>query len=289
VTSVPAEVRLPQRRALRLRPKRFAASLVCLIVGVVYLFPLLWALSMAVRTNDDVFSGRVVPRTFEPANFATAFERYGMDVLFVNTAVITAATVAFSVVLSVVAAYGFSRYRGRISEGLFLLILTGLMIPPAAIIIPFFLTMRELHLYDSLLAVILGETAFVLPLGILILRGYVDNIPIALTDAARVDGATEWKAFWYVAFPLLKPAVATVALFTVISTWNGFLLPLVLLRDSERSTLTVGLARVLSQFGQLEIEIVAAASVLAVLPVLVIFVAARRYYIKGLSAGAIKQ
>jgi ABC-type glycerol-3-phosphate transport system permease component len=289
VSTVPAELPVARNRRRRPTPARFVASFFCLAIGFVYVFPLLWAISMSVRTNEDVFSGRILPRSFHLGNYSTAFSKYEMKTLFINTTIITAGTVVLSVSLAVLAAYGFSRYRSRISEGVFLVMLVGLMIPAAAVIIPFFVTMREFHLYDSLLAVIIGEAVFVLPLGILILRGYIDSIPLDLTDAARVDGASDFKAFWHVTFPLLKPAVATVALFTVVATWNGFLLPLVLLRDSERSTLTVGLARLLSQFGQIEIELVAAASVLTVLPVAVVFVAARRYYIQGLSAGAIKQ
>jgi ABC-type glycerol-3-phosphate transport system permease component len=276
--------------ALRARaaPLRFAGSFICLAIGAVYLVPLVWVLTQSIRTSSDVFSTSVFPRSFRISNFADAWGSFQLGTLFANTIIITAGTVAVGVLLSVTAAYGFSRYRSRISEGVFLLILTGLMIPPAGIIIPFFLVMRHMGLYNSLFAVILGETAFILPLGILLLRGYIDNIPPELTDAAVVDGASDWKAFWYVVFPLLKPAVATVALFTTISAWNGFLLPLVLLRDTATSTLTVGIAQTAGQVGQLQLQLVAAASVLAILPILVILVAARRYYVQGLSAGALK-
>jgi ABC-type glycerol-3-phosphate transport system permease component len=271
------------------RPRRFALSCVCIGVAAVYLIPLAWTLSLSVRTNSDVFSNRILPHTFRPSNFPDAWSQFGLGILFQHSAIITAGTVALSVLLSVLAAYGFSRYRSRLSELTFLTILTGLMVPPAGVIIPFFVTMRHLHLYDTLLAVIVGETAFALPLGILVLRGYIDSIPVDLTDAARVDGATDWKAFWYVAFPLLKPPIATVALFTTISTWNGFLLPLVLLHDPQRSTLTVGLSRLQGQYGALNLELVSAAAILAIIPILAVFVAARRYYVRGLSAGALKQ
>ena len=271
------------------RPRRFALSCVCIGIAAVYLIPLAWTLSLSVRTNSDVFSNRLLPHTFRPSNFRDAWSQFGLGILFQHSAIITAGTVALSVVLSVLAAYGFSRHRSRLSELTFLTILTGLMVPPAGVIIPFFVTMRHLHLYDTLLSVIVGETAFALPLGILVLRGYIDSILVDLTDAARVDGATDWKAFWYVAFPLLKPPIATVALFTTISTWNGFLLPLVLLHDPQRSTLTVGLSRLQGQYGALNLELVSAAAILAIIPILVVFVAARRYYVRGLSAGALKQ
>lgn len=273
----------------RSRPLRFGLSFLCVAIGVVYVIPLAWTLSLSVRENRDVFSNRLLPHTFRPANFVDAWKQFGLGVLFEHSAIITIGTVALSVLLSVMAAYGFSRYRNRLSEALFLMILTGLMVPPAGVIVPFFVTMRQLHLYDTLFAVTLGEAAFALPLGILILRGYIDTIPVDLTNAARVDGATDWKAFWYVAFPLLKPPIATVALFTTISTWNGFLLPLVLLHDPQRSTLTVGLSRLQGQYGALSLELVSAAAILAIIPILAVFVAARRYYVQGLSAGAVKQ
>jgi len=271
------------------KPRRFAFSCVCFGIGAVYLIPLAWTLSLSVRTNTDVFSNRIVPHTFRPSNFTDAWSQFGLGILFEHSAIITVGTVVLSVLFSVLAAYGFSRYRTKMSEVVFIAILLGLMVPPAGVIIPFFVSMRQLHLYDSLLSVIVGETAFALPLGILILRGFVDSIPVDLTDAARVDGATDWKAFWYVVFPLLKAPIATVALFTTISTWNGFLLPLVLLHDPQRSTLTVGLSRLQGQYGALNLELVSAAAILAIIPILVVFVAARRYYVQGLSAGALKQ
>jgi ABC-type glycerol-3-phosphate transport system permease component len=271
------------------RPWKIALSLVCLLVGGVYLVPLVWVASVSVRKNSEVFATRFIPHSFRLSNFPDAFHSFGLGTLLVNTAVITAGTVAVSLVLSITAAYGFSRYRTRITEGVFVVILSGLMIPPAAIIVPFFLEMKDAGLYNKLFAVILGETAFVLPLAILLLRGYIDQLPEELLAAARVDGATEWRAFIHVAFPLLKPAVATVALFITVSTWNGFLLPLVLLSDPSQATLTVGLAVSTYQFGQVALAFVSAASLMAVIPVLVVFIAARRYYVQGLSAGALRQ
>jgi ABC-type glycerol-3-phosphate transport system permease component len=262
--------------------------MVCLLVGAVYLVPLAWVLSVSFRSGDDVFRSIFVPHSFAPGNYREAWNKYGLGVLFLHSTLITAGTVVLSLGLSMTAAYGFSRNRTRLREGVFLLILIGLMIPPAAIIIPFFVLMNDLHLYDKLFSVVLAETAFVLPLGILILRGYIDNIPPELSDAARVDGAGEWKAFRHVVVPLLRPPIATVALLITLSTWNGFLLPLVLLSDPSQSTVTVGIAQFASQFGVLEWQLVAAAAVMAMLPVLVVLVALRRYYVQGLSAGALK-
>jgi ABC-type glycerol-3-phosphate transport system permease component len=284
----PTSRRETREQAERRSMRSFAATLVCLLVGAVYLIPLARVLYLSFRSGSDLFRSIFVPHSFAPGNYSEAWHKYGLGVLFLNSTLITAGTVILSLALSVTAAYGFSRHRTRLRESLFLLILTGLMIPPAAIIIPFFVLMNDLHLYDKLFAVVLAESAFVLPLGILILRGYIDNIPAELSDAARVDGAGEFGAFRHVVIPLLRPPIATVALLITLSTCNGFLLPLVLLSDPSQSTITVGIAQFSSQFGVLEWQLVAAAAVMAMLPVLVVLVALRRYYVQGLAAGALK-
>jgi ABC-type glycerol-3-phosphate transport system permease component len=288
-TAVRPHAQAVARRRKGGRPTRWALSLVALAVALIYLFPLLWTLSSSVRTTDDVFSDSVLPNSFRLQNYPDAWDQFALGQPYLNTVLITLGTVVISVLLSVTAAYGFARYRGRLSNVLFLLVLMGLTVPPIAIIVPFFLTMRELHLYNSLLAVVLGETAFMLPLAILLLRGYMDQIPSQLVDAARVDGATEWRAFWSIVFPLLRAPLASVTFLIIISTWNGFLLPLVLLADPADSTVTVGLSTLSTQFGQQNLELLCAAAVMVVLPVMVFFIAARRYYVQGLTSGAVKQ
>ncbi|MGB2712447.1 MAG: carbohydrate ABC transporter permease [Conexibacter sp.] len=285
----------PRRASIRRRARsrdgarRVIASITCIGIGIVYLLPLLWVVSLSVRDQSDVLSLRILPGSFRPRNYVDAFTQFDLGTLLAHSVLITAGTVVLSVAMSVTAAYAMSRWRSRLTEGLFLLILLGLMVPPATMIVPFFVVMTNLGFYDSLVAVILGEAAFGLPLGIMILRGYIDRIPLELTDAARVDGATPWRAFRLVALPLLRPAVATVALFITLSAWNDFLLPLVLLPDATSSTVTVGLASSVGTYGQLQPGLLAAASLMAVVPVLAVFMAARRYYVGGLSAGALKQ
>ncbi|CAN5799198.1 carbohydrate ABC transporter permease [soil metagenome] len=278
------------RRARR-RKRRSKGALVAIsfVVGAIYLVPLVWVLSMSVRSASEILQPGFVPESFNPQNYRDAWQRFELGKLFKNTALVTAGTVLLGVALSVTAAYGFSLAKSRFGEFAFIMLLLGLMVPPAAVIIPFFIGMRELGLYDSLLAVILAETVFVLPLGVLILRAYIESIPKDLSDSARIDGASEWSVFAQIVFPLILPAAATVALFMFLSAWNGFLLPLVLLRDPNKTTLTVGLSQFSGQFGSFEWHLVAAASAIAVVPVLLVFYLARRYYVQGLAAGALKQ
>lgn len=281
-------VRAASHPLVWIRKSRIALVTVSVVVGAIYLIPLVWVLSMSVRSASEILDPTFLPKSFNPQNYSDAWERYELGKLFKNTGIVTSGAVLLGLALSVTAAYGFSLVKSRFSEFFFTAFLLGLMVPPAAVIIPFFLGMRELGLYDSLSAVILAETVFVLPLGVLILRAYIESVPEDLSNAARIDGASEWAVFAHIVFPLVRPAVATVALFIFLSAWNGFLLPLVLLRDPGKTTLTVGLSQFSGPLGSFEWHLVAAASAIAVIPVLAVFYLARRYYVQGLTAGALK-
>jgi ABC-type glycerol-3-phosphate transport system permease component len=286
--TVPTERRRASPRIDRSSVTRALGTVVLVVLAALYVLPLIWLLSISVRVQSDVFRSVLIPGSFEPSNYTAAWDKFGLDVLFLNSILVTVGTVVIGVGLSVSAAYGFARFKSRWSEVLYVVILIGLMVPPAAVIIPFFLGMLNLGLYDSLIAVIVGETSFVLAFGILVFRGYIDHIPKELLDAGRVDGASEGTIFRRIVLPLLRPPLATVAIFFALSTWNGFLLPLVLIRDTDRSTLTVGMSRYTGQFGTQDWNLLAAAAVMAILPLLIFFIGARRSYVRGLSAGAIK-
>lgn len=283
------------RRALRhpraagsKRSTRILVSVACIVLGAIYAFPLAWVVSMSIRSQDDALGMTLIPRSFRPQNFVDAWVSLNMGQLFVNTILVAAGTVFLSIVLSVFAAYGFVRWRTRLTEFLFLLILLGMMIPPAGMILPFFFLARGMGLYNSLWAIIIAETAFALPLAVLLLRGYIERVPTELIDAARVDGASPWRAFRYVVLPLLTPAIATSSLFILLFAWNDLLLPLILLPDPQGSTLVVGLSQSIGRFGQVNLGTLGAATLLALLPILVVFIAARRFYVQGLAAGAVK-
>jgi ABC-type glycerol-3-phosphate transport system permease component len=211
--------------------------------------------------------------------------------LFGNTIFITALTVAIVLALSTTAAWGVVRYRKRWGEAIFLLILLGLMVPPAAVLLPFFVVMRDLHAYNHLYAVVLAEAAFALPFGILLIRGYFEQLPRELSDAARVDGAGEWRSFWHVTLPLVTPALMTLATIVVLATWNGFIFPLILLNDPRSGTLTTALSTfsTATVTQGISTQVVAAGAVLAAAPVVALLILGRRAYVSGITSGALKQ
>jgi ABC-type glycerol-3-phosphate transport system permease component len=200
-------------------------------------------------------------------------------------------TVALVLALSTTAAWGVVRYRKRWGEVIFIVILLGLMIPPAAVLLPFFVVMRDLHIYNHLNAVVLAEAAFALPFGILLLRGYFEQLPRELSDAARVDGAGEWRSFWHVTLPLVKPALTTLATIVVLVTWNGFIFPLILLNDARSGTLTTALSTfsTATVTSEISTQVVAAGAVTAAAPVIAVMIIGRRAYISGITSGALKQ
>jgi len=267
---------------------RGLAGVVGLIVSAFYLLPLLWVLSLSVRSSNDIFSSPIVPHSFRPSNYSDAWKTFNLGELFKNSVLITSGAVLLGLALALPAGYGFARYRTRLKDVAFVLVVAELAVPSVAILLPFFLTMKTLGLYDSRLAVVIAETAFLLPFGIFVLRAYVERIPTELLDAARVDGATEWRTFFHIVLPMLRPAVATVAIFFTLGVWNGFLLPLVLIRNNGSSTLMVGLSLHSSDLYGTEWGLIGAGAIIATLPMLVLFIAARRFYVQGLSSGALR-
>jgi ABC-type glycerol-3-phosphate transport system permease component len=268
---------------------RLMLSVFCLVAGVIYLIPLLWVLSLSVRSTGDVFNASLWPHEWIFGNYVKAWDQYSLGLLFVHSLIVTGVTTIATIAFSVTAAYGLAGARSR---GAYLttgLLLAGLMVPAAVIIVPFFLLVHQLGLYNSLFGVVLAEIAFALPLAVIILRGYVETIPKGLIDSARVDGASEWVAFRRIVLPLLRPAIATVAIFTIISTWNDFLLPLVLLANTNSSTLTVGMSQFAGEFGSLSWQLTGAASTMAMIPLIFVFFIGRRYYVRGLTAGALRE
>ena len=278
----------PVRRPYSRRVKRALASIACLVIGAIYSFPLVWVASMSIREQRDALGMNLIPTTFRPQNFVDAWVDLNLGQLYINTFIVAGGTVILSIGMSVLAAYGFVRWRSRVTDGVFTIILLGMMIPPAAVIIPVFVLARSLGIYNTLTAIILAETAFAIPLAVLLLRGYLERVPAELIDAARVDGASPFRAFRFVVLPFLVPAIATASLFILLFAWNDLILPLTLLPNPSGSTLVVGLALTVGKYGQVNLAALAAAALLAVLPVLVIFIMSKRYYVQGLSAGALK-
>ncbi|WP_242384277.1 carbohydrate ABC transporter permease [Thermobispora bispora] len=204
-----------------------------------------------------------------------------------NSTFIALATTILVVAASALAAFVLARFSFRGRELLFTLFATGLMFPFAVAILPLFVLLRMFGLLDNPLGVILPQVAFGLPMTIIILRGFFRSIPIEIEEAAIIDGCSPFGFFWRILLPMARPALATVSVLAIVSSWNNFMLPLVVFNDPNLWTLPLGVQQFQGQYSS-ETAKVLAYVVLAMIPALGFYAVAERQLISGLTAGAIK-
>jgi raffinose/stachyose/melibiose transport system permease protein len=257
------------------------------IIGLGFLAPVIWVISLSLRSKKTVFTALFFTRDLHFENYLTAWNTFHIGRLFLNSAIITAASVAVILAIASLAAYAFCRLKYRGSEFFFYLILLGMMIPPAAVVIPLFLIMKNLGLYNTHMALVLAYIAFGLPIAVLIFRGFFLSVPGELIEAARIDGSPELRTFLSIILPLSTPAIATVVIFSFMQNWNEFLLGLVLLKDKLLYTLPVGMANLVGQWDS-PWQLIAASVVIASLPVFLVYLMIQDLYVRGLTAGALK-
>ncbi|GAA2078551.1 carbohydrate ABC transporter permease [Pseudolysinimonas kribbensis] len=220
-------------------------------------------------------------------NYATVLAIPELPVFFRNSAIIAVCVIVIVYVCTMLASFAFSKLRFRGKEVLFWLMLAALTLPEVVILAPLFATASALGIYDTFIAVILPLAALQIPFTVLLTRNFVDGIPNDLLDAARVDGATTWKTFRYVVWPLTAPIGAAIVVLTLIGTWNDYLLPLVFLQDPGLQTVTLVPTFFVGEFNNDQTKVVAAAVVTAI-PEIVAYLLLQRLFERGLSAGALK-
>jgi raffinose/stachyose/melibiose transport system permease protein len=277
-------------------PRRWLGStgkyVVLLLFALLSLYPLLLIVSTSLKDPLDVTANPfTLFSSFNPVNFYDAWTLGGFGGYFWNTVVITGITVAGVVALSSLAGYGLARFQFPGNNLIFFVFILGLMIPFFSVMIPLFYELRDLGLLGTKAAVILpaiaGASGFGVPLGVFLMRSFYMDLPEDLADAARVDGCNEFQAFWRVMLPLSAPGVAVLAVLVFFQTWNNFVLALVYLQGSDNQMLATGLY--LFAGGRSgEYELLAAASLIMTVPVLTFFLIFQRFFIKGLTTGALK-
>lgn len=266
---------------------RFFLYFVLSLIAATTLFPFFLMVMTSLKSGGALITqlSQLIPREITFQNYIDVWEDDAFGLYFLNTLFITVATVIGNVILDSMVAYALSRkdFRGR---HLILGIIVGsMMIPIQVMLIPIFVLMHVLHLYDTLWALILP--GLVRGFGIFLMKQYFDSLPHALDEAALIDGASDWQIFWRVLMPLAKPALAVLVINTSLGSWNAFLLPLILTASKHTRTLALGLALYQSQYGIDYVHSMAAASISS-LPILAIFLVFQRNIIAGLTRGAVK-
>ena len=260
---------------------------VVLLLTISMLVPFIWMVSASFKTNLEIFTFPIkwIPEVFHFENYTNVWERSNYPVLFINTVKLTVIITVLQLVTSTMAAYAFSKIKFPERDKLFLLYLATLMVPYQVVMIPQFSIIREMGLVNSHWSLILIQ-AFS-PMGVFLIKQFFDGIPDELIEAARIDGLGDWGIYSKIMLPLSKSAMITSAILTITSTWNDFLAPLIYLSDPDLYTIQLGLRNLTSQYTT-EYGQIMAASVISVIPILVIYCIFQNFFQEGLVSGAVK-
>jgi ABC-type glycerol-3-phosphate transport system permease component len=259
---------------VRSRRARVALQIVATLLVIPFLIPL-------IAMVQGSFKGRGWD------NYATVLALPEVPLFFLNSAIISACTIALVYVCTVLASFGFSKLRVRGKEFFFWAILVCLTLPEVVLVAPLFSTAVALGLFDTYWSVILPLAALQMPFTILLARNFVDGIPNELFDAAKVDGASTWSAFWHIILPLTRPISAAIVVLTFVNAWNAYLLPLIFLQGPEKQTVTLLPQYFISQFTNDQTRVLASAVIIA-FPVIIAYLLLQRLFERGLAAGALK-
>jgi xylobiose transport system permease protein len=280
-----APARRPGGAARRSRPVNVAAGIAASLWLVVVAVPLYYIALTSLRTSDSYLTeGALRPPTgLTLENYRQVLD-LGFGTFIVNSTIVTVVTMALVVVMALPAAYAIVFGGTRAVRATFSTFLLGLAIPAQAVIIPIYLLITRLHLYDSLTAIVLPTAAFSLPMAIVVLTSTLRDIPRALFDAMTVDGAGTVELFRRLVVPLSRPGLVSVGIFSGLNAWNGFIFPLVLTQSEARRVIPLGLWNFQSRFGT-DVPGLLAAVVLSTVPVLALYLFGRRQLLRSLSAG----
>lgn len=250
--------------------------------------PMFWVSMMSLRTTTEIaHDPYAFPRTLHFYKFAEAWVNSNYKVYFMNSVQVVLSAVAIVTLIGGMAAHCFARYRFRLRKVLYFTIFSTIIFPPQITIIALFQILVEYGLYNSLVGLTLVYVAFQLPITVYILESFFARIPSDLYDAARMDGYSEWHIFWKVSMPVALPALSTTVILNTILLWNEFLYAVVLITDETKRTLPLGIQKFMGD--QLEdIGMIATGLMIAIVPVVIIYVFFSEKLIQGMTAGAVK-
>jgi raffinose/stachyose/melibiose transport system permease protein len=259
------------------------------IFAFIQVYPFLWLVFFSLKSNSEIFGGNVAgwPREFLWENYRTALVNGKVGLYFMNSVVVTAATIALSGFVSAMAAYAVERMRWRLKSAVLVMFLMGLMIPLHATLLPLFIVFSRTKMLNSYWSMVLPYTAFAMPMAIYILVGFLKSIPREMEESALIDGCSIYLAFFRIIVPMLKPALSTVAIFTFLLSWNELMFAITFISRTEFRTLTVGMQQMVGQYAT-QWGPIGAGLVISTLPTIVIYAFMSGEVQKSFITGAVK-
>jgi len=260
-----------------------------IIVAIVQLYPLIWLVLVSFKDNTEIFGGNVLglPKLWRISNYSSALISGNVGVYFINSVIVTATTIIISSILIATSSYAITRMKWKYSKLTLIIFLLGMMVPIHSTLLPLFLILRKIHILNTYWSLIIPYVAFALPMGIFVMTSFLEGIPRELEEAACIDGCNIYQIFFKVVLPLLRPSLATVAIFTYLSSWNELMFANTFLNNPKLKTLPVG---IMSMAGQHATQWgpILAGLVIATLPTILIYIPLSNQVQKSLMTGAVK-
>lgn len=257
------------------------------IAAFIWLIPIGWIYSTSFKLQSKAVTSALkwIPDPFTLKNYVDVFEKSSILNWLLNSCIVAFVTTITVLILDSLAAYGISRIKFRGRELVFWIIIAGLMVPEEVLMVPLYLSFSNVNLLNSYPALILPRIA--LPLGVFILRQFFEGIPKEIEDAARIDGCSKLRIYWEIVMPLSKPALAAVAIFTFISSWNAFLWPLIVISSEKMYTVPIGIAHFEGTYGMEYTMLMAGAAIVSI-PILILYLLFQKQIIQGIATTGIK-
>ncbi|WP_129667639.1 carbohydrate ABC transporter permease [Phytoactinopolyspora endophytica] len=270
-----------RRRRLNGGPKKVIATALVTLVAILFIIPFYWLVISALRPSERIFAdaGNFLPSAVTLDNFQNLFDQTPIVTWFMNSVILATGSTVGSMIVVTMAAYALAKIKFPLRNTIFVGILASQMLPFHLLLIPLFLLMIDLSLIDTHLGVIVPMLAH--PFGLFYMRQYMLGLPQEMFDAARVDGASEYRIFFGVVVPMVKPAMATLAIIFSLEQWNDLLWPLIVMRSEENFPLSVGITTLVGLYRP-RWDLVMTAAVLAVVPIMILFFLLRKQFINGL-------
>lgn len=268
---------------------RILLQLFLAIVAIIQIYPLIWLMFFSLKDNSEIFSGDVAgfPKKFLWSNYVKALEDGNVLAYFNNSVLVTAASIILVLILSSMTGYAITRMNWKLSNTTMTVILLGMMVPIHAALLPLFMVLKNLHLLNTYWSLIIPYVAFGIPMAVFILGSFFKGIPREMEESAVIDGCGIYKTFFHIILPLIRPAIATVAIFTFLSCWNELMFAVTFINDAHYQTLTVGMMSMvgtyITQWG-----IIGAGLMITTVPTIAIYLLLNKQVQKSMIAGAVK-
>ena len=263
--------------------------LILSLFALIVLIPILWMISTAFKSTEETMTSPPVwvPSVISFEAFGRLWAEYPFSEWLKNSSVITISSMVICVAFACLAGYGLTRFQFRGRNGLMTFVLVTQMFPSVMLLVPFYSVISKIGLIDTHLGLILVYTSFTMPFCTWMMLGFFKALPTELDEAAHIDGANVWQTFHMIVLPLTLPGIASTSIYAFITSWNEYMFAFILTRSSEMRTLSVGIAE-MNGYQQVLWNDMMAGSIIASLPLVILFICLQKYFIRGLTAGAVK-